>query len=99
MLDDAGLYGAPLLLMPLAWPRLRLRAAVDAGILLAGIGVLFVLAMRVPESLVVSWVFGALPVETVGLALKPGLARSLLVETLTHCGASRRQRSPARNKV
>jgi len=61
----------PLLLMPLAWPRLSLRAAVDAGILLAGIGVLFLLERTVPDSIVVPWVLGALPV--LALAVRGGM--------------------------
>jgi signal transduction histidine kinase len=61
----------PLLLMPLAWPRLNVRAAVDAGIVLAGVGLLYLLAKTVPDSVIVPWVLGAVPV--LALAVRSGM--------------------------
>ncbi len=59
----------PLLLLPLAWPRLNVRAAADAGIVLAGVGLLYLLAKTVPDSVIVPWVLGAVPM----LAVRGGM--------------------------
>ncbi|KJV08410.1 hypothetical protein VZ95_17990 [Elstera litoralis] len=71
----------PVLLLPLAWPHVSLRAAVDAGILLVGIGLLFLLERIVPDSTLVPWVFGALPV--LALAVRGGLRGAALAVPVT----------------